>query len=390
MMSATNDNHRLAVKLITDSSRLNDLQADWNRIGCGLPFRTFEWHYQWWRHFGGDRSLLVLVVYDANECIGIAPFFVERSLSVGRVVQFIGSGEVASDQQSILAVAGRSREVGAAVANWFSARHGGDGADPVDASCGVRAGDLLELDGIDTRCPTFQAFVEQLERLQFTVHDRSTVNTWRIELPASTDEYLAMLSKPCRRKVRTALKQFDASGLTVCIADDEATFAQNWSHFTTLHQRRRQSLGEKGCFANETFSCFLHDVAKRFQQAGLLDLVCISQGNEPIATEICFRDQRGSFAYQIGINPDALDHSPGWVVNAASIRRAIELKLTHFDLCRGDAEYKRQLGAEPTVCRKLRIVPPRLRSQVLNAAMITGAAMKHWCQNMLTGAPQTS
>jgi CelD/BcsL family acetyltransferase involved in cellulose biosynthesis len=77
-------------------------------------------------------------------------------------------------------------------------------------------------------------------------------------------------------------------------------------------------------------------------------------------------------------------------VNAASIRRAIELGLTSFDLCRGDAEYKRQLGAAPTVCKKLRIVPPRLRSRFLNTAMTTGAAVKHWCQDIFTGATPRS
>ena len=71
-----------------------------------------------------------------------------------------------------------------------------------------------------------------------------------------------------------------------------------------------------------------------------------------------------------------------------SIRRAIESGLTNFDLCRGDAEYKRHLGAAPTVCKKLRIVPPRLRSQVLNLAMTTGAAMKNWCHGKLPGTAQ--
>ena len=148
--------------------------------------------------------------------------------------------------------------------------------------------------------------------------------------------------------------------IAVAIANNEATFESNWSNFTSLHQRRRQSLGQSGCFSNATFTRFLYDVAKHFHQAGLLDLVCISVDNRPIAAEICFRDRASSFAYQIGIDPDALEHNPGWLVNTASIRNAIELGLSSFDLCRGDAEYKRQLGATPTVCKKLRIVPPRL------------------------------
>ena len=389
-MSVENLSNDVSVQVIADLQRFSDLKSDWDRVCCGIPFRTFEWHYNWWRHFGSGRSLLILAVYDAKLCIGIAPFFVERSLAVGRVVQFIGSGEVASDQQSILSMPGRCDEVGTAVATWFATRHGAGDAGPTNAHSDVDAGDLLELDGIDATCPTLRAFVDKLEHLRFVVHDRSTVSTWRIPLPDSTDAYLAMLSKPCRRKVRTALKQFDAGGYAVSIADSEATFENNWLNFTHLHQRRRQSLGQPGCFANEAFARFLYDVAKQFHQAGFLDLVFISAAGRPIAAEICFRDRASSFAYQIGIDPDTLDHSPGWLVNAASIRHAIDLGLSSFDLCRGDAEYKRQLGATPTVCKKLRIVPPRLRSQFLNTAMTTGAAMKHWCQDMFSGATTRS
>jgi CelD/BcsL family acetyltransferase involved in cellulose biosynthesis len=389
-MSAEKVSSDVFVQAITDLQGFSDLKSDWDHVCCGVPFRTFAWHYSWWRHFGAGRSLLILAVYDANECIGIAPLCVERRVQVGRVVQFLGSGEVASDQQSILARPGRGNEVATALASWFSDRHGLGSADTAGLFASVDVGDLLELDGIDGACPTMQAFVDKLAQFRFAVYDRSTVNTWRIALPPSTDSYLAMLSKPCRRKVRAAYKQFDANGYAVSIADSETTFENNWAHFRQLHQRRRQSLGQAGCFANETFSRFLYDVAKEFHEAGLLDLVCISSESRPIAAEICFRDQASSFAYQIGIDPDALDQNPGWLVNAASIRRAIELGLSSFDLCRGDAEYKRQLGATPTVCKKLRIVPPRLRSQFLNTAMTTGAAVKHWCQDMFSGATTRS
>ena len=123
-MSAENLANDVSVQAITDVQRFEQLKADWDRVCCGLPFRTFEWNYHWWRHFGADRSLLILAVYDAGVCIGIAPFFVERSLSVGRVVQFIGSGEVASDQQTILSAPSRSSDVGTAIANWLCGRHG--------------------------------------------------------------------------------------------------------------------------------------------------------------------------------------------------------------------------------------------------------------------------
>ncbi len=382
-MSAVEDFPELSIRVISDIHQFGELERDWDRICCCVPFRSFQWNYQWWRHFHGNRSLLILAVYEAGHCIGIAPFHIDRTLTHGRVVQFVGSGEVASDQLSILSLPDRSHEVGTVIARWFA-----DGYRPSKAGqpspCGF---DLLQLDGIDAECPTFKAFLEELNQLHFAIHDQSTVHTWRIVLPASMDAYLAMLSKSCRRKVRTALKHFDDSTYSVTTAESEESLEAIWLSLIDLHQRRRQSLGETGRFADATFSRFLLDVAKRFHHMGRLDLICISSAAGPIAAEICFRDCTSSFAYQIGIAPDALGHNPGWLVNTASIRRAIDLGLSSFDLCRGDAEYKRHLGARPTVCKKVRIVPPCFRSQFRNTAIVTGSAVKHFCQDVLNGVP---
>ena len=331
-----------------------------------------------------------MTVHDAQQCVGIAPFFIDRSLTYGRVVQFLGSGEVASDQLSILSLPERCQEVGAAVANWFAAQYGQCKSAYGDCDCLGHSIDLLQLDGVDGSCPTFEAFTIQLEHFHFAIHDQSTVHTWRIDLPPSMDAYLAMLSKPSRRKVREALKRFATATFSVDLGESERSFNENWSKLTNLHQRRRQSLGECGCFTSTAFSQFLREVARQFHQMGRLDLACISSPSGPIAAEICFRDCKSSFAYQIGIEPDALVHNPGWLVNTASIQHAIDLGLSSFDLCRGDSEYKRHLGASPKICRKLRIVPPCLRSQFLNTAIATGSAVKHFCQDMLHGANSRS
>ncbi|QDT12367.1 GNAT family N-acetyltransferase [Planctomycetes bacterium K23_9] len=367
-MIATNQSADLTVRVVTDAAGFDGLKTEWNRLAPSIPFRSFRWHRAWWKHFGVDRALLILAVYDQETCVGIAPLFVQRILSAGRVAQFIGSGEVASDQQSILSAPNRETEVGAAIANWFTSDQN-------------EQADLLQLDGIAPNSNAFVAFASAAQQMNYSLIDRSTLHTWRIDLPGSMDEYISQLSKSCRRKVRTAVKRFESGELNVSIASDPTEFECNWMHFVTLHQRRRTSLGDPGCFADGDFAAFLHNIAADFFRSGHLDMVCVSDNSGPIATEICFRDDHCSYAYQIGIDPDALKQNPGWLVNTASIRHAIELGLSEFDFCRGDFDYKRQLGAEKTACQRLRLTPNRMRSQVLNAAITGGTAMRNWCQN---------
>ncbi len=362
----------MSVRVVANHTDLCALESDWHRLSGSVPFRSFQWHQRWCKHFSPDDSLMILAVYDQRECgqetcIGIAPLFVKRILGIGRVAQFIGSGAVASDRQSFFASPNCSQLVGHAIARWFTSDQN-------------RLADLMQLDGIDPDCEVFTAFVAATEQFDCSLVDRSSLHTWRIDLPNSMDDYLAMLSKPCRRKVRTALKRFDSGELIVSIAEDSNSFDRNWQHFTRLHQQRRQSLGQKGCFANEAFSDFLHDVAREFFAAGRLDLICVSNDQSALASEVCFRDSSCCYAYQLGIDPNALKQSPGWLINTAAIRHAIELGLDHFDLCRGDSSYKRQLGAKPNVCQRLRIAQPSLRSQVLNRAITQVTAVRNWCQ----------
>ena len=186
-MTAAHQSSGLTVRVVNEDSGFKSLQDDWTRLGGEIPFRDFRWHHTWWEHFGHDHDLMILAIYDQAHCIAIAPFFVQRILSLGRVAQFLGSGEVASDQQTILAPPNRSTEVGRCVANWF-------------ASDQNHVADLLQLDGIDNGCPAFSAFVSSANELGYSLVDRSTLHTWRIQLPHSTEEYVAGLSKSCRRK----------------------------------------------------------------------------------------------------------------------------------------------------------------------------------------------
>ncbi len=369
-MSSSQSPDGLSVRLINDVKAFDALEPAWNRLEGKVPFRSFRWHRTWWKYFSGEHSLNILAVYDQSNCIGIAPLFVERMLAGSRVAQFIGSGEVATDQQSILAAPGHADEVSTEIAQWLNGDQN-------------TVADLLQLDGVDVNCDVFASFENAARAANYTLVDTSSIHTWRLPLPATMDDYVSSLSKSCRRKVRTALKRFASGELTVSIANDTEAFEENWNHFVNLHQLRRASLGENGCFADEKFSAFLHDIASQFFATGELDMVCISKDDKAIATEICFRGPGCSYAYQIGNDPNSLKDNPGWLVNTASIQHAIDLGLNEFDFCRGDFEYKRQLGAEAHICRRLRMTPPRLRSQVLNAAITGGTAVRNWCQSTL-------
>src|SRR6185437_12502317 len=92
--------------------------AEWNRL-AGTPFQTWEWLAPWWKHYGAKmpedqhrRELYLLAVRDAQgTLVGLAPWYLERSLTTGYVVRQLGDGEVCSDYLGILAANGKEREI---------------------------------------------------------------------------------------------------------------------------------------------------------------------------------------------------------------------------------------------------------------------------------------
>jgi len=216
------------------------------------------------------------------------------------------------------------------------------------------------------------------------VHARPGLSCWRILLPPTWEAYLSMLSKPTRRRVRWAEKKLrDTKNCSVKVVRNEAELESAWRVLVDLHQRRRGSLGQAGCFSSDRFGCFLKEVASRLLSSGDLHMAWVEVQGRPIAAGLNLRGGKVTYAYQVGIDPDALEQNPGWLVNTAAIRQAIEEGHHGFDLLRGDEPYKGHLRAEPRAVHEIRIVPDRLRSQLLHTAWRTGTTVKDWLKTGL-------
>ena len=117
----SNATARLPCKLcaLTSSAELQPWIPAWNGLAHGVPFRRWEWLESWWNHYGpgptGDgrqQELFVLAVLGSDRSlVGLAPWYIERSASRGRVVGFLGSGEVCSEYLSLLCRGGEEETV---------------------------------------------------------------------------------------------------------------------------------------------------------------------------------------------------------------------------------------------------------------------------------------
>lgn len=360
-------NGQLTVRRLKTSEELASLSDDWNRLAQDLPFRRWDWLTTWWRHYGHPAAeLFVLAVENGDGLIGIAPWYVEKSLTKGRVVQFLGSGEVCSDYLTILSAPGCEPDVADAVAAWL------DGA-------GRAAWDMIELIGAESHDPAILALTHRMAASGFTIHQRPGLNCWRVALPARWDEFLASLNAKRRAKVGQATrKHLDTHRAIVHELTDPADFDRRFEMFVDLHQRRHKRLGHAGCFASSRFAAFHREIGRRLCELRKLRLVWTEIDGRPVAADYSFLGGQTIYCYQMGMAPDIGGVSPGWLNMIASLRRAIESGYRDFDYLRGDEPYKLSWGARPSATTETRIVARRPSARLRHSAWLTKMKVRHW------------
>jgi CelD/BcsL family acetyltransferase involved in cellulose biosynthesis len=167
-----------------------------------------------------------------------------------------------------------------------------------------------------------------------------------LTLPAGIDfeGYLGTLDKKERHEIRRKIRRAEAAG-PIELTKSEDPFA-DLEAFIDLHQKR---WGEEGLFpATEGGAASRRFFAGLFENCaptGIVELDFLSIGGRRIAAGVILDDGRTVYYYNAGVEPDARELSPGVVMVASYIQRAIELGRTRLDFMRGNEPYKYEWGA---------------------------------------------
>ena len=374
------------VERLSQASSLTALAGDWNRLTDGVPFRSWEWLECWWRHYatagsplGGEGELCLLVVRgDRRELLGVAPWYLDHTFTHGRVIRFLGRGEVFSDYLSLLAVPGREVDVAIAIAAWLR----GPGREAWDAVelCGIAADDLV-----------VGQLIAALRGTGLGVHVRNDLSSWRIPLPGSWDEYLDRLSKSHRKHLRRCERRhIDLGGAVLRQAADEGEASQALEVLIDLHQRSWQARGKPGAYASARFAAFHREVVPRMFARGQAQLNWIELAGVPIAAEYQLRGDGVLYAYQGGFDPEHHDVEPGRLAISAILRQSIDRGLRAYDLLRGDEPYKAHWRAEPRRMSRVRVVPRHSTARVRNVVWLAEQRARSFVKRGLELAGQRS
>jgi len=307
--------------------------------------------------------------------VGVAPWYVDRSATHGRALRSLGSGEVGSGDPSmnILCRSGSQGPVAEALADYL--------ADPPDAYDPDRLRwDLLELTNVAAEDAVVGRLVRHLADRGAAVHSRPGAACWRIELPATWNEYLQTLSPSHGEQVRRLQREMLAAGRAVLQSVDRIDDLS--ASVDMLVDLQRRMPGESARFA-----AFQREVMPCLLRAGQLQLHRLELEGSPVAIQVHLTGGGIVHAYRSVVDLEASDRQPDCpfarLATLATLQWAIEQGYRGFDLLWGDESEKTLWGAKPRATVSVDVVPNRTAARWRRHLCLVGNHVKHWLKGDL-------
>ena len=321
----------LSVHEISDFGEFEGLRDVWNQILWKSKdndvFSTWEWLWCWWKHFGKERSLRLLIAREKDEIFGIAPLMLSKYsfLHVGKLtkIEFVGAPH--SDYNSFILLK-KPHEC----LKVF-----------LDRLVELSDWDLLDLR--DVREGSASAVALQSMCNSETLNLKLRVGTVcpYISLPNSVEAFTHVLSRNMRKNLRRRMRKLgEKYKVEVKTHQDFGSVEEAMKTFFELHQKRWISKGKSGAFTSRAFHDFHLELAKVFNNNGWLALHFLTANDKPVAAVYSFDYYGKKYGYLTGFDPDFGPYGVGNLLKLHVVEECIKKGFREYDLMRDLELYK--------------------------------------------------
>lgn len=321
------------LQIFTSADAFDVLGDAWNGLlqqsATNTLFLTREWQQVWWQGLG-DGALHVLTLRDDDgTLVGIAPLFIEENSLGAKQINLVGCKEV-SDYLDFIFAKGHERECFETVLNYLD-------------SAEAPEWDTISLCNVPETSPTQSLLMELAQ-----AHGWKSTSVFEdvcpiIDLPKSFDDYLAMLDGKERRELQRKLRRATEDTQVVISADGSKLDADIGDFLRLM----RASMFSKNDFMTPRMEKFFYMAARAMFNAGYLQLSFLEVNGERAATYLNFLHNKQVLVYNSGLDPAKFSYlSPGQVLIARLIEKAISDGFDKFDFLQGNEDYKYKLGGK--------------------------------------------
>ena len=352
----------MQASIISTTEEFLALEDRWNqlvaRAETSSVFQNFAWLATWWRFFGHDQQLCIIVAESQGDLVGLLPLYIEHRTdllpAVGlRRLRLIGYGgdTTPDDLGPITAGSDPDAEMKALMEGLQSLKDDWDIA-------------LFEdLDPLSPLIPLLQ------EQMGDKVDVDEGTNISYAELPDSWDGFLATCSQRRRWKLRRGRSKLaEHSPYRFHLVKTEDELELYYPELVRLHRDRWKESPGQGGFSTPAYVEFHRAVtAAMLKQDCLRLMFLINDDDTAIAANYCYHWRGAFYGFQMGF---ALDHQHlrvGEVLMGHAIEQAINEGMDVFDMLRGDHDYKQWLTSKNRQRMNVLVHQPTMRTLTYRA-----------------------
>ncbi len=291
----------------------------WNSIFV-LP----AWLKVWWQEFGAGAELYLSAVRQGEKIIGIAPLLVREGKAA-----IVGSADVC-DYLDFVVAPGMERDFFGALLDDLREK-------------GINHLDLGPLRPDST---VLTHLVGIAQNRKYEVHcDKEGVSV-ELDLPATWDEYLAILDKKQRHEVRRKLRRLWEAGnvdyrcleVSQGVGDFMDTFLKLFS----------LSGEEKANFMTARMESFFRSLAEAMAEIKLLRFGVVELDTVTVAMIMGFDYNDAMYLYNSAYNPQYNSLSVGLLCKVLCLKESIGRGSKKWDFLKGGEPYKYHIGGQET------------------------------------------
>lgn len=313
---------------VTNWDALWPRKTEWNalveRSETNTIFQTFEWHASWWRTFGDNARLLVLLVEAGNELIGIAPLMVSEQRVLGQkrqIVQFIGA-PVESDYCDFI-VDRRQPEALPLLLRWLVEND--------------QQWDLLHFSDIPNTSTTLRVLPEFFGQRSYLTDVRVLYEAPTHIFSDPIEDQKLVKKKSLQRHYNYFRRNGQLEFRNCATVEEIMGYLES---FFQQHIQRWSLTDTPSQFLDRRQRIFYKELVQALASSGWLLFSVVLFNQTPIAFHCGFEYGNRIIWYKPTFNIDYLKHSPGEVLLKYLLEYALERNAAEFDFTIGEEAFK--------------------------------------------------
>lgn len=319
----------LRYEVIRDARRFAAIKELWSEIldeaAIELPFLTFEWLAEAWQRFDSNSDPFVIAAWDGVRLAGAIPLLRRRVVSHGvplAQIEFLGAAE--SFPQ---ALPFRNAEFEQVLAGLF------------DCATSMRW-DVMKLCFMPSNTWSGHGIRRWAEERGLPTETEPSISTPILEVRGSWDEFLTGKGRHFRQKVRKKVRKFlGVPGAAV----NQYTSAENLvAGLDKMFLIAEKSWQGKAGFGVMRSPRFFRGFSVAAAHRGWLVLSIAEMAGKPVAFQYDLRYHDCIYALAAGFDASAEHFSPGLVLRAMTLEKAVEEGYRRFNFLAGNHPWKRE------------------------------------------------